>query len=154
MKKFIFLVTAAILNVRCNLIRDPHKNRPCQVWFNLVQWFQRRRFKCDNLRHTMDAKWWQKLIWPLARWPKKPWDQEADLKCPYIPKKFIGKSVYLDFVLQGLSNEYSFQVGFAWVFFIFGEKYSKFSIIKCWSYYVTCEGRKANWNCWEVWVHI
>ena len=24
-------------------------NHPCQVWFNLVQRFQRRRFKCDLL---------------------------------------------------------------------------------------------------------
>ena len=28
-----------------NFERDP----PCQVWFNLVQWFQRKRFKCDLL---------------------------------------------------------------------------------------------------------
>jgi hypothetical protein len=27
--------------------RDPPRDHPCQVWFNLVQWFQRRRFKCD-----------------------------------------------------------------------------------------------------------
>jgi hypothetical protein len=25
------------------------KDYPCQVWFNLVQWFQRKRFKCDLL---------------------------------------------------------------------------------------------------------
>ena len=25
------------------------KDHPCQVWFNLVQRFQRRRFKCDLL---------------------------------------------------------------------------------------------------------
>ena len=31
--------------VRHNFERDP----PCQVWFNLVQRFQRRRFKCDLL---------------------------------------------------------------------------------------------------------
>jgi hypothetical protein len=29
-----------------------------------------------------------------------------------------------------------------------------FFTIKCWSYYVTCEGRKANWNCYGVWVCI
>jgi hypothetical protein len=28
-----------------NCERDP----PCQVWFNLVQRFQRKRFKCDLL---------------------------------------------------------------------------------------------------------
>jgi hypothetical protein len=25
------------------------KDYPSQIWFNLVQWFQRRRFKCDLL---------------------------------------------------------------------------------------------------------
>jgi hypothetical protein len=25
------------------------KDYPCQVWFNLVQQFQRKRFKCDLL---------------------------------------------------------------------------------------------------------
>jgi hypothetical protein len=28
-----------------NFERDPPRYHPCQVWFNLVQWFQRRRFK-------------------------------------------------------------------------------------------------------------
>ena len=55
-----------------NFERDPPKDHPCQVWFNLVQGFQRRRFKCESLwRTTTDAKWWQKLTWPLARWAKK-----------------------------------------------------------------------------------
>jgi hypothetical protein len=76
LKKFLFLVTEAILNggrnvtVKHNCERDPPKDHPCQVWFNLVQGFQRRRFKCDSLRRTTDAKWWQKLTWPLARWAK------------------------------------------------------------------------------------
>jgi hypothetical protein len=34
--------------VRHNFERDP----PCQVRFNLIQRFQRRRFKCERLRHT------------------------------------------------------------------------------------------------------
>jgi hypothetical protein len=25
----------------------PPRDHPCRVWFNLVQRFQRRRFKCD-----------------------------------------------------------------------------------------------------------
>jgi hypothetical protein len=25
------------------------KDYPSQIWFNLVQWFQRKRFKCDLL---------------------------------------------------------------------------------------------------------
>jgi hypothetical protein len=54
-----------------NFEMDPPKEHPCQVWFNLVQSFQRRRFKCESLRRTTDAKWWQKLTWPLARWAKK-----------------------------------------------------------------------------------
>jgi hypothetical protein len=29
--------------------RDPPRDHPCQIWFNLVQRFQRRRFKCDLL---------------------------------------------------------------------------------------------------------
>jgi hypothetical protein len=32
-----------------NFERDPHRDHPSQVWFNLVQRFQRRRFKCDLL---------------------------------------------------------------------------------------------------------
>jgi hypothetical protein len=47
------------------------KDHPSQICFNLVQGFQRRRFKCESLRRTPDAKWWQKLTWPLARWAKK-----------------------------------------------------------------------------------
>jgi hypothetical protein len=30
-----------------NFERDPTRDHPCQVWINLVQRFQRRRFKCD-----------------------------------------------------------------------------------------------------------
>ena len=40
--------------VRHNFERDPPKDHPCQVWFNLVQEFQRRRFKCESLRRTTD----------------------------------------------------------------------------------------------------
>jgi hypothetical protein len=32
-----------------NFGRDPPRGHPCLVWFNLVQRFQRRRFKCDLL---------------------------------------------------------------------------------------------------------
>jgi hypothetical protein len=46
---------------------------PCSVWYplNLVQGFQRRRFKCESLQRTTDAKWCEKLTWPLARQAKK-----------------------------------------------------------------------------------
>jgi hypothetical protein len=30
-----------------NFERDPPRDHPCQVWFNLVQQFLRSRFKCD-----------------------------------------------------------------------------------------------------------
>jgi hypothetical protein len=40
--------------VRHNFERDSPKDHLCQVWFNLVQRFQRRRFKCESLRHTAD----------------------------------------------------------------------------------------------------
>jgi hypothetical protein len=33
-----------------NIERDPHRDHPCQVWFNLVQRFLRRIFKCDLLQ--------------------------------------------------------------------------------------------------------
>ena len=33
---------------------DPPKEHPCQVWFNLVQMFQRGRFECESLRRTDD----------------------------------------------------------------------------------------------------
>ena len=32
-----------------NFESDPPRDHPCQVWFNLVQRFQSRRFKCDLL---------------------------------------------------------------------------------------------------------
>jgi hypothetical protein len=32
-----------------NFERGTPRGHPCQVWFNLVQLFQRRRFKCDLL---------------------------------------------------------------------------------------------------------
>ena len=38
-----------------NFERDPPRNRPCHVWFNLVQRFQRKRFKCESLRRTTDV---------------------------------------------------------------------------------------------------
>jgi hypothetical protein len=39
--------------VRHNFERD----HPCQVWFNLVQRFQRRRFKCDLLSKYAHSRW-------------------------------------------------------------------------------------------------
>jgi hypothetical protein len=35
--------------VRHNFEMGLPKDYPCQVWFNLVQLFQRKRFKCDLL---------------------------------------------------------------------------------------------------------
>ena len=57
-----------------NFERDPPKDLPCLVWFNLVQWFQRRfkygSLRCTTIGWTTDANWWQKLTWPLARGDK------------------------------------------------------------------------------------
>jgi hypothetical protein len=39
-----------------NIERYPPKDHPCQVWFNSVQGFQRRRFKCESLRRTTDGR--------------------------------------------------------------------------------------------------
>jgi hypothetical protein len=38
-----------------NFERDPSKDHPCQVWFNLVQGFQ-RTFKCERLQRTTDGR--------------------------------------------------------------------------------------------------
>jgi hypothetical protein len=54
-----------------NFGRGPSKDHSTKVWLQLAQWFLRRRFKCESLRRTTDAKWWQKLTWSLARWAKK-----------------------------------------------------------------------------------
>ena len=44
-------------SVEHNFEREPPKDHPCQVWFNLVQGFQ-RRFKCESLQHTTDGRRW------------------------------------------------------------------------------------------------
>jgi hypothetical protein len=36
--------------VEHNIERGPPKDNPSQVWCNLVQWFQRKIFKCESLR--------------------------------------------------------------------------------------------------------
>jgi hypothetical protein len=33
----------------------PHKDHSSKILFNLVQWFQRRSFKCESLRSTTNA---------------------------------------------------------------------------------------------------
>ena len=54
------------------LYSGPYIDVPYQVSIHLVDGFQRRRLKCEvNGRQTTDAKWWQKLTLPLARWAKK-----------------------------------------------------------------------------------
>jgi hypothetical protein len=42
--------------VKHNFERDPYRKHPCQVWFNLAQRFQRRRFKCDLLSQAKNRK--------------------------------------------------------------------------------------------------
>ena len=48
--------------------RDPPRDHPCQDWFNLVQRFLRRRFKCDldqnmpNLHKSAERKISQKNL--------------------------------------------------------------------------------------------
>ena len=49
------------------LYKVPSIDASYQVSVHLAKGFQRRRLKCEKL---MDAKWWQKLILPLARWAK------------------------------------------------------------------------------------
>jgi hypothetical protein len=58
-----------------NLYSGPSIDASYQVSVHLTEVFQRRRLKCEKLmddrRRTTDAKWWQKLTLPLARWAKK-----------------------------------------------------------------------------------
>ena len=57
-----------------NLYSGPSIDASYQVSVHLAEGFQRRRLKCEKLtddrRRTTDAKWWQKLTLPLARWAK------------------------------------------------------------------------------------
>ena len=57
-----------------NHYRGPSIDASYQVSIHLAEGFQRRILKCekitDDRRRTMDAKWWQKLTLPLARWAK------------------------------------------------------------------------------------
>ena len=41
---------------RHNFEMGPPKDHPSHILLNLVQWFQRKRFKCESLRHTMDGQ--------------------------------------------------------------------------------------------------
>ena len=58
-----------------NLYIEPSIDASYQISDQLALRFQRRRLKCEKLtddgRQTTDAKWWQKLTLPLARWAKK-----------------------------------------------------------------------------------
>ena len=47
-----------------NFERDPPKDHLWQVWFNLVQRFQRRRFKCESLRRTPSDGKSSHGLWP------------------------------------------------------------------------------------------
>ena len=57
-----------------NIYRGPSIDAFYQVSVHSAEGFQRRRLKCEKLtddkRRTTDAKWWQKLTLPLARWAK------------------------------------------------------------------------------------
>ena len=67
-----------------NFEREPPRDNPCQVWFNLVQQFQRRRFKCESLRRTTDGhQVMAKAHMAFTRWAKKyirAWSLPGDLK--------------------------------------------------------------------------
>jgi hypothetical protein len=56
------------------LYRGPSIEASYHVSVHLAEGFQRRGLKCEKLTddrpRTMDAKWWQKLTLPLARWAK------------------------------------------------------------------------------------
>ena len=55
-----------------NFYRGPSIDASYQVSVHLAKGFHRRRLKCEKLmddrRRTTNAKWWQKLTLPFARW--------------------------------------------------------------------------------------
>ena len=62
---------------------------PCQVWFNLVQGFQRRRFKCESLwRTTSDGKSSHGF-----------WPGELKKKKKSIMQNYIWSSYYLWYIV-------------------------------------------------------
>jgi hypothetical protein len=67
---------------KSNLYRGPYIYASYQVSVHMVEGFQRRRLKCEKLtddrRRTTDAKWWQKLTLPLARWAKISANQKQE----------------------------------------------------------------------------
>jgi hypothetical protein len=57
------------------ILKGTH-TRTIHARFGLI-WFRGFRgedlnVKVYDVRRTTDAKWWQKLTWPLAKWAKKP----------------------------------------------------------------------------------
>jgi hypothetical protein len=60
---FCFLCAAVLMPQKHNLCRGSSYEHSHQVWFHLVQWFQRKRLKCKSIR-TTDTKWWQYLTCP------------------------------------------------------------------------------------------
>jgi hypothetical protein len=80
------------------LYRGPSIDASYQVSVRLAKVFQRRRLQCemltDDRRRTIDAKWWQKLTLPLARWAnysrKTPFHKyRSPLKCPKMFRYWI-----------------------------------------------------------------
>jgi hypothetical protein len=70
---------------RHNFEMGPPKDHPSHILLNLVQWFQRKRFKCERLWYTTVTMWWQKLTWPLVLWAKN-----FDVKNGFLRKKNSG----------------------------------------------------------------
>jgi hypothetical protein len=60
-----------------NLDRGFSIDAAYKVSVHLAKRFPRRRLKCEKLT---DAKWWQKLTMPLARWAKKDNRENNDLQ--------------------------------------------------------------------------
>ena len=73
------------------LYRGPSIEACYQVSAHLARGFQRKRLKSEKLtddrRRMMDAKWWQKLMLPLARWANKKCDNRTQMPCPCLPER-------------------------------------------------------------------
>jgi hypothetical protein len=94
MARFLYPFPRHILWKKCfltdrdemsTIYRRPSIDASYQVSVHLAQGFQRKRLKCEKLMD--DAKWWQKLTLPLARWAKKYKRTNNDLQNIHIKLK-------------------------------------------------------------------
>ena len=84
-----------------NFQRDPPRDHPCQIWFNLLQRFQRRRFKCNlMLLHAFPSM----SVSSLRGFPKNCVYRHGGFNCfiKYLHRKSTNFSLMILKVLQNV----------------------------------------------------